>query len=86
MSVQSRWLNESMPDHAGYDYRMVLGNLHKWLSPETYLEIGTEAGHTLSLASCRSLSIDPNYKISDPEVVQLLIRKPSCALYQMTSE
>ncbi|MCB8877266.1 class I SAM-dependent methyltransferase [Acidisoma silvae] len=73
----------SKPDHIGTDYKTVLGWFHKRLRPKTYLEIGTQNGFTLSLATCASIAIDPQFQISSGATVN---NKPACHLFQMPSD
>jgi len=77
---------DSIPDHAGVDYRTVIRNMHAWLAPKTYLEVGVEGGHTFSLAACRSVAVDPAFQMADPAVFASLLARPMCALYQMPSD
>ena len=69
-------------NHTGEHYRSFLQRLHAELQPSTYLEIGTLKGETLSIASCRSISIDPEFQISS-DAIGL---KEECLFYQMTSD
>lgn len=41
-------------------YLEVLADLHTLVEPSTYFEIGVRRGHSLALARCRSLAIDPD--------------------------
>jgi len=47
-------------------YTEVLRALHERLSPSTYLEIGVSDGHSLSLARCRAIGIDPAFSLTHP--------------------
>lgn len=40
-------------------YLEVLGEIHQFLKPRSYLEIGVRQGHSLALSQCPSLAIDP---------------------------
>lgn len=44
-------------------YDQFLSSVHQLVQPERYLEIGVRMGHSLSLARCRSVGIDPAYTI-----------------------
>lgn len=44
-------------------YLEALSIAHKILEPDFYLEIGCREGRSLSLATCRSLAIDPEFEI-----------------------
>jgi len=80
-SERSRVL--SVPDHAGERYESILRALHDYISPRTYLEIGTQGGKTLALSTCKSIAVDPEFKITSQTPIG---RKPVCALFQMTSD
>ncbi|GAB3757791.1 class I SAM-dependent methyltransferase [Microlunatus parietis] len=41
----------------------VLAEIHRRLQPERYLEIGVRQGHSLALARCQAIGIDPQYAI-----------------------
>lgn len=71
-----------LPNHKGMNYRRVLARLHAHLAPRTYLEIGTAAGGTLALAECRTVAIDPRFRL-DSNVVGA---KPACMFFQTTSD
>ncbi len=71
-----------LPPHAGASYLEVLGAFHEHLRPRRYLEIGTSKGHSLALARCASLAIDPAFQLTE-EVVG---SKPVCLLHQATSD
>jgi hypothetical protein len=72
----------SVPDLTGESYRSVLQRFHNFFRPATYLEIGVLDGKTLELASCDSIAIDPRFILDRP----LIENKPSCCLYNMTSD
>ncbi len=72
----------SIDDHPGADYLSALSVLHKRLQPKSYLEIGTMSGESLSLASCPSIAIDPDFHING----DITGRKPFCLLFQMRSD
>lgn len=75
-----------VPDLSGDSYIQVLDRLHRFLSPETYLEIGVETGATLALARCPSLGIDPEFRFLNIETVRRVVAKPTLLLYQMPSD
>ncbi|MBO0799178.1 MAG: DUF563 domain-containing protein, partial [Blastocatellia bacterium] len=50
-------------EHQGAFYQLVLVDLHAILLPRAYLEIGLEKGHTLSLARCPTIAIDPEFAV-----------------------
>ena len=72
----------SAPDHSGADYQTVLKAVHFHLKPKNYFEVGTQLGHTLAIASCRSLAVDPNFQVER----NILGCKPACLLFQMASD
>lgn len=45
----------------GQNYLEFLGDLHKHLTPDWYLEIGTQTGKSLAMAECNSVAVDPNF-------------------------
>lgn len=71
-----------LPDHQGEDYLIVLARLHEILAPASYFEIGSRAGDSLALASCASIAIDPEFKLTPA----FYNNKPECHLYAMTSD
>jgi hypothetical protein len=44
----------------------LLEGLHKKIRPRTYLEIGIRTGRSMVLSRCRSIGVDPNFKIDNP--------------------
>jgi hypothetical protein len=40
-------------------YLEVLGEIHRFLQPQRYLEIGIRFGHSLCLATCEAVGVDP---------------------------
>lgn len=73
----------SVPDHKGTYYIDVLQRMHEWLTPVSYLEIGTATGESLSVADCAAVAVDPNFRLGTKDFVG---KKPFCALYQMPSD
>ena len=69
-------------DHEGADFHTVLQSVHNILRPRSYLEIGTCTGASLSLATCKSIAVDPLFQL-DCNVVG---KKPACMLFQMGSD
>ena len=47
-------------------YLEFLDGVHRRLRPDTYLEIGVRHGRSLALARCRSVGIDPAYRLRVP--------------------
>lgn len=45
-------------------YLAFLGELHERLAPRTYLEIGIRNGDSLALSRCRTVGIDPAYRLT----------------------
>ena len=70
------------PRHQGTGYHKLLRRLHALRRPRTYLEIGTAAGKTLTIARCASIAIDPRFRL-DRDVRS---DKPACHLFAMTSD
>jgi hypothetical protein len=84
---QSRFKeNSSRPaewiDLGGAFYQTVLKRMHSVLQPNTYFEVGTLNGDTLSLASCTCISVDPHFQISS----DVLGNKPACYFFQVGSD
>jgi hypothetical protein len=75
-----------VPDLAGHHYYETFRILHAALRPNTYFEIGTLHGDTLSLARCASISVDPGVDFSRHELVAGIIDKPQLHLFKMTSD
>ncbi len=71
-----------MPDLAGEAYTVLMDRLHAHLKPQTYLEIGTEDGKSLRPVRCRSVAIDPMFRLPEDVVGE----KPTCQLFRMTSD
>jgi hypothetical protein len=61
------------------EFREFLAQVHERLQPDTYLEIGVRHGHSLSLAHCVSVGIDPDIDLS----YELA---PSVSLFEETSD
>jgi len=72
-----------MEQHAGAGYLWVLSQAHALLKPDTYLEIGTESGSSLSLSKCASIGVDPRFVFRNTD---FLADKSACMLFQMTSD
>jgi hypothetical protein len=66
----------------GLPYLDFLTALHNGLSPEWYLEIGTQKGRSLECARCRSIAIDPEFRIKTAVPGPL----PELHLFQQTSD
>ena len=71
-----------IPDHAGLNYIRFMEVLHRALHPTTYLEIGTARGDLLRLATCPSLSIDPNLELG----VDAIAGKTRCFFFRQSSD
>ena len=72
----------SIADWGGLPYNEFLAKMHAILRPETYLEIGTNTGTSLALASYKSIAIDPSFKLTQDVVGA----KPACLMFNMTSD
>ena len=44
----------------------LLRALHERIQPRTYLEIGIRTGRSMVLSRCRSIGVDPSFKIDNP--------------------
>jgi hypothetical protein len=86
VSVRDRSFGETtmneIPELAGEPYTDVLRRMHDVLRPQTYFEIGTSTGTSLTLAACRSVAVDPQFQLQ----VDVVNAKPACMLFQMTSD
>ncbi len=69
-------------DLPGELYIPCLSRIHAKTKPHTYLEIGTLFGQTLALSRCRSVAVDPAFRISEPIPGAM----PSLFLFQGTSD
>lgn len=67
---------------AGLPYLDFLSALHAALAPGWYLEIGTQKGRSLERARCRSIAIDPAFRIATDVAGAL----PELHLFQQTSD
>jgi hypothetical protein len=72
----------NVPEHKGASYTTTLHQIHRFLMPKSYLEIGTLTGSTLSLSNCPSIAIDPRFKINS----NVIGSKKKCHFFQMTSD
>ena len=69
-------------DHDGLSYIDFLANLNRLLQPKSYFEIGTEFGMSAAQITCRTVCIDPNFRIS----ANILGTKKEIHLFQMKSD
>src|SRR5260370_15893656 len=88
MSAKKRHVEQeprpgSVPTHKGTNYIEILIRTHQWLTPMSYLEIGTNAGHSLSIAKCAAVAVDPKFILGTRDVIG---PKPFCALFQMPAD
>jgi hypothetical protein len=72
----------AVSDYTGEFYITVLERLHRLLEPCTYLEIGTDTGESLRVASCDTLAIDTAFRITGTAIGS----KHRCLLFQMPSD
>ena len=84
-ALSGKAAGEGMPDLKGEHYLHALQRLHATLQPKTYLEIGVSQGHSLALARCRSIAVDPAFQIT-PEHLHAVISKPSMHFFETTSD
>ncbi len=61
-------MNEQMIKIDGLRYIRLLKRIHMLHKPNWYLEVGTFSGKSLQLAECNIVSVDPNFKISNPVI------------------
>jgi len=72
----------SRPEWRGVGYRQILKRLHEAMRPATYLEIGVDKGHTLALAQCAAIAVDPTFPLDRPA----MSNKPACYFFRCTSD
>ncbi len=77
---------ESLPDHLGLGYIQMLDRFHRALRPKSYLEVGTRSGQSLALADCSTIAIDPDFKISDADIIAKIVRSKSASFFSMSSD
>lgn len=70
------------PRATGMAYLDLMSELHAALAPSWYLEIGTQKGKSLARARCRSIAIDPEFRIATDVATAL----PELHLFQQTSD
>lgn len=75
-------LNE-LPELTGDIYRSCLAQIHDFLRPRTYLEIGTFHGDSLSLARCATIAVDPNFQLTCKVLNESM---PMLCFFQMRSD
>lgn len=73
---------EAIAPHSGKNYLNVLRDVHAWLKPRNYLEIGVNRGKALLLAECVSIAVDPKFIINE----DVIKNKPQCHFFQKTSD
>lgn len=71
-----------VPKHRGARYYSVLAGLHEALNPGSYLEVGIRQGHSLALARCASIGIDPRFELT----IECRNNKPALHLFETTSD
>lgn len=72
--------------HSGARYYAVLSDVHKHLRPRSYLEVGIRSGHSLALAHCPTIGIDPRFSLDPKFGLDAPDRQPPVFLYKMTSD
>lgn len=70
------------PAISGVDYFSFLKKLHRLAKPDWYLEVGTQAGYSLSRCLGKAIAIDPEFKIADTT----LLTNPLIHFFEMTSD
>lgn len=66
----------------GQNYIDFLGDMHRALTPEWYLEVGTQTGRSLALAEANSVAIDPEFRVKQ----DVIKAKGQLVLMQQTSD
>jgi len=75
-----------VPKHQGGRYYSVLGDVHRFLRPRSYLEVGIRQGHSLALAQCPSIGIDPRFELLPKFGLEEPGRTPPVHLFKATSD
>lgn len=70
------------PKLAGAPYKQFLGRMHGVIQPDWYLEIGSSRGDSLTLATAKTIAVDPVFNLK----FDALAKKPELHLFQMTSD
>lgn len=66
----------------GMHYLGFIALLHQVIHPDWYLEIGTQTGASLKLSAAKSISVDPDYRLSH----EVMHNKPALHAFQETSD
>jgi hypothetical protein len=69
-------------DMENLGYEGVIRELNRTLDPRTYLEIGTNAGTSLQIPSCKCIAIDPKFHVEQ----NVIGNKLACHFYQIGSD
>lgn len=67
---------------SGKVYLEFIADIHRYLKPLTYLEIGVNTGDSLRQATCAAIAVDPDF-ICEKNIIG---SKPFCLFYQMPSD
>jgi hypothetical protein len=67
---------------SGVLYTQFLQALHTYLTPRSYLEVGTSKGMSLAFAGCDTIAVDPQFQIE----VSATGNRTRTFLFQMTSD
>jgi glycosyltransferase involved in cell wall biosynthesis len=73
---------EDFPVMTGMRYLRFLRRLHETRQPNWYLEIGTYTGASLEIATCRSIAVDPEFRVRR----EIVGTKPALHCLAMTSD
>lgn len=73
------------PDLDGEVYIFTMLRIHQMLRPKTYLEIGVLQGHSLALARCPTIAVDPQFQIAADNLPGIFA-KPDLHFYQTSSD
>ncbi len=72
--------------HKGARYYSVLADVHRYLKPRAYLEVGIRGGHSMALAHCPMIGIDPRFTLDPKFDLEAADRDPPVFLFKMTSD
>lgn len=61
-----KWASPDPFEHtsSGMHKHHLLATMHDLLEPRTYFEIGVDQGQSLTLSNCRTIAVDPAYRIT----------------------
>lgn len=82
MSTSASPKPRAMAALPGVIYRDFLSTIHAAHRPNLYLEIGIGSGASLARATCRSIAVDPNFRLA----TDVVSNKPECQFFRQSSD